>query len=94
MYMGNSVMLPWFIIHQSQLSEEFDTFLSNFKLLLDYIANSNPFVSIIIGEFNARSNNWCSSDKTTYKCKKPESLTSQCGLKQVISDQSHILESS
>ena len=48
----------------SQSSEEFDTFL------LDYIANRNPFVSIIIGDFNARSNNWCSSDKTTYEGKK------------------------
>ena len=56
----------------SQSSEEFDTFLSNFKFLLDYIANRNPFVSIII-------------------C---ESLTSQCGFKQIISDPAHILESS
>ena len=78
----------------SQSSEEFDKFLSNFEFLLDYIANRNPFVSIIIGDFNARSNNWCSSDKTTYEGKKIESLTSQCGFKQVISDPTHILESS
>ena len=45
--MRNSVILPWFIV---QSSEEFDTFLSNFEFLLDYIANRNPFVSIIIGE--------------------------------------------
>ena len=32
--------------------------------------------------------------KQLINAKKPESLTSQCGLKQVISDQSHILESS
>ena len=49
MYMRNSVILPWFIV---QSSEEFDTFLSNFEFLLDYIANRNPFVSIIIGEVN------------------------------------------
>ena len=78
----------------SQSSEEFDTFLSNFELLPDYIANRNPFVSIIIGDFNARSNNWCSRDKTTYEGKKLESLTSQCGFKQVISDPNHILENS
>ena len=78
----------------SQSSEEFDKFLSNFEFLLDYIANRNPFVSIIIGDFNARSSNWFSSDKTTYKGKKLESLTSQCGFKQVISDPTHILESS
>ena len=78
----------------SQSSEEFDTFLSNFEFLLDYIANRKPFASIIICDFNARSNNWCSSDKTTYEGKKLESLTSQCGFKQVISDPTHILESS
>ena len=54
----------------SQSSEEFQTFLKNFKLLLDNIANRKPFVSIIIGNFNARSKNWCSSDKTTYVAKK------------------------
>ena len=53
----------------SQLSEEFDTFLSNFELLLDYIANHNPFVSIINDDFNARSNNWCPNNKTTYEAK-------------------------
>ena len=62
-------------------------------MLLDYIANRNPFVSIIIGDFNAMSNNWCSSDKTTYEGKKLESLTFQCEFKQVISDPTHILES-
>ena len=78
----------------NQSSEVFDTFLSNFEFLLDYIANHNPFLSIIIGDFNARSNNWCSSGKTTYEGKKRESLTSQCGFKQVISDPIHILEKS
>ena len=48
-------------------------------MLLDYIANRNLFVSIIIGYFNARSNICCPSDKTTYEGKKLESLTSQCG---------------
>ena len=41
----------------SQSSERFDTFLSNFEFFLDSIANRNPFVSIIIGDFNVRSNN-------------------------------------
>ena len=62
-------------------------------MLLDYIANRNLFVSIIIGYFNARSNICCPSDKTTYEGKKLESLTSQCGFKQVINDPTHILES-
>ena len=92
--MGNSVILPWFIVHQFNHQKSLTHFWSNFEFFLDYIANRNPFVSIIIGDFNARSNNWCSSDKTTYEGKKLESLTSQCGFKQVISDPTHILESS
>ena len=78
----------------SQSSEEFDKIFSNFQFLLGYIANRNPFLSIIDGDFNARSNNWCSSYKTTYEGKKLASLTSQCGFKQVISDLTCILETS
>ena len=39
----------------SQSSEEFQTCLTNSDLLLDNNANRNPFVSIIIGNFNASS---------------------------------------
>ena len=87
---GKQCNITLIYLSPSQSSEEFDTFLSNFEFLLDYIANPNPFVSIIIGAFNARSNNWCFSDKTTYEGKKLESLISQCGFKQVISDPTHI----
>ena len=92
--MANSVIFTLIYHSPSQSSEEFDKYLSNFEFLLDYMTNRNPFVSIIIGDFNARSNNWCSSDKTTYEGKKLETLTSQCGFKQAISDPTHILESS
>ena len=91
---GNQCNITLIYRSPGQSSEEFDTFLSNFELLLDYIANRNPFVSIIIGDFKARSSNWCSSDKTTYEGKKLESLASQCGFKHVISDPTHILEGS
>ena len=88
--MGNSVILPWFIVQQVNHQKSV-TFLSNFELLL--IANRNSFVSIIIGDFNAKSNKWCSSDKTTYEDKKLESLTFQCRFTPVISYPIHILES-
>ena len=55
-----------------------------------YIANQNPFVSIIIGDFKEKSKNWHSTD---YDGKQLESLTSQWGFKQVISDLSQSLES-
>ena len=80
-------------LSRSQPSEEFDTFLSNFELLRDYIGNRNPFVSVIISDFNVRSNNWCSSDKATSEGKKIESLTVQCGFEQIVGDPFHISES-
>ena len=47
----------------SQSSEEFQTFSTNFELLLDNVANRNPFISII-------TKNLCSSNKITYEGKK------------------------
>ena len=44
-----------------------------------------------ICDFNAKSKKMCSSDKATYEGKKLQSLTSQCGFKQVISGPTHIL---
>ena len=49
---------------------------------------------MIINNFYVKSKNWWSSFKTAYKGKKLQSLTSQCGLKQAISDPTDILESS
>ena len=66
---GKQCNITLIYLSPSQSSEEFGTFLSNFELLLDYIANGNPFVSLIICDFNAKSSNWCSSDKTTYERK-------------------------
>ena len=93
--MGNSVILPRFIVYQVNHEMSFThSYIINFELLLDNIPNRNPFVSIIIWDFNAKSKNWCSSDKTTYEVKKLKCLTFQCGIKQVISDTTLILESS
>ena len=78
----------------SQLSEDFDIFLSNFEWFLDYIANRSPFLGTIIDDFISRSKNWSSNNKTTYEGKKLESLTSQFGFKQVISDPTHVLQNS
>ena len=77
----------------SQSSEELDTYVSNVELLLDNIATRKMFVTIIICDFNTRSNKWCSKDKTTYEGKNIESLTSQSEFKQVISDPTYLLES-
>lgn len=52
----------------SLMQVEFETFfrvLKNFELTLDKILESNPFMTIILGDFNAKSKNWCKNDTTS-----------------------------
>ena len=46
----------------SQTQDEFQTFRSNLKLNLDALLCSNPFLTVTIGDFNAKSKDWCSID--------------------------------
>ena len=46
----------------SQSREEFEKFLSNFEVLIKTISNQKDAISIIMGDFNARSSNWCKYD--------------------------------
>ena len=54
----------------------FETFVYNLELKLDPIANRNPNLIVILGDFNAKSSNWCKHDKTTYESSKIEAITS------------------
>ena len=45
----------------------FQTFLSNVELNLESLTSGNPFFSVIIGDFNVKSNNWYVNDKTSFK---------------------------
>ena len=45
--------------------EEFETFVKNLELSLEFIFNKNPYLTIVIGDFNAESYNWYKGDKTT-----------------------------
>ena len=54
----------------------FETFVYNLELKLDPIANRNPNFIVILGDFNAKSSNWCKHDKTTYESSKIEAITS------------------
>ena len=67
----------------------FETFLKNFKLNLDTILANNPFLTVVFGEFNFKSNLWCKSDKTSYEGSKIKGITFQFGLKQLINEPIH-----
>ena len=49
---------------------------------------------VILGDFNAKLNTWCKSDKTAYKCSKIDGLTSNFGLQQLIKESTHIIGNS
>ena len=61
----------------SQSSDEFENFVYNLDLTLEALTQKNPFLTVIIGDFNAKFNKWCSTDKTTPKGAKLDNLTSE-----------------
>ena len=52
------------------------------------------FETTIIGDFNAKSCNWYSHDKTNFEGSTIESITSQFGLHQLINEPTHLLQNS
>ena len=54
----------------------------------------NPFLVMVIGDFNAKSSKWYCQDKSTFKGNVIDSITSQFGLYQVIKEPIHILNTS
>ena len=61
---------------------------------LETLAQKNPFLTVVIGDFNAKSKNWCRQDRTNFEDITIENLTCQFGLSQIINEPTHILESS
>ena len=78
----------------SQTQDEFETFLQNFELTLDKTHENNPFMTIALGDFNAKSNNLCKADTTSLEGSKINTIASSYGLNQLIQEPTHILNSS
>ena len=78
----------------SQSIEEF----SNFKIKLEQtiinINNNNPYISIFIGDFNARNANWWEGDPDNYQGLDLEESFTHYGLQQIINSPTHILPNS
>ena len=68
----------------SQTQEQLQTVISNLKLSLDALLCGNPFFTVMIGDFNAKSKDWCSIDITSVEGSELGFLTSQFGLLQII----------
>ena len=57
---------------------------------MESITQKNPFLTVVIGDFNAKSSKWWIDDKTTEEGLKLENLLSQFSLSQVIIEPTHI----
>ena len=78
----------------SQNQDDFQAFIDNLEMNLETLAQKNPFLAVVIGDFNAKSKNWCSQDSTNFQGITIENLKSQFGLSQIINEATHILGSS
>ena len=77
--------------YPSQNPDEFDSFINNLeKLIIDLYSRKADFV-LMVGDFNAKSCNWSINDNTAPEGAQLDSITSLYGMKQLISEPTHIL---
>ena len=57
-----------------QSADEFNNFLNKLNLTMESITQKNPFLTVVIGDFNSRSSKWWTDDKTTQEGLKIENL--------------------
>ena len=67
--------------------EEFKTFVKNLGLNMAFIFNKNPYLTAVIGYFNANLNHWYKDNKTTPSEFKTGIMTSHYGVTQIINVQ-------
>ena len=72
----------------NQSQDDFASFINNFELNHD---SHNPFLTVVLGDFNAKLSLWYSNDITAYEGSKIDGATSQFGLEQIIKKPAHII---
>ena len=76
----------------SQSQDEFEKFS---ELNLDSLVQNNPFLVVVIGDFNAKLKNWYKKKaKCSFEGNIIENVTWQFGLQQVIKESTHVLDNS
>ena len=62
----------------SQSQDDFATFSDNFEMTLDYLVSlKNPFLPVVLGDFNTKLSQWHDKDSSTSEGISVESITSQ-----------------
>ena len=69
-------------------------FLDNLELNFDHMADKNPYLMVVLGDFNAKLNSWHRNDSTDIEGSKIDILTSTFGFHQIINEATHILNNS
>ena len=75
----------------SQSKDEFESFADNLELNLDSVVHRNPYLIVVLGDFNAQTKGWYPLGKTTYEGTRIDGITSQFGLEQLIHEPTHII---
>ena len=89
-YINKKVIVSVIYRSPSQNNDNFHAFISNFQKLISNINKHKPTLSVIAGEFNARSSSWWSNDINTTEESKLYSLTASNGFDQLINESRHI----
>ena len=63
-------------------------------MTLDLVSKKNPFLVVVLGDFNAKLSQWYDKDGSTSEGISVENIASQFGLHQIINEPTHILENS
>ena len=83
----------------SQTQDESETCLKSVEVTLDKIHENNHFMTVVLGDFNAKSNNWYKAEITSLEQMNKFAMidtiaSSNYGLNQLIQLPTHILNSS
>ena len=89
-----SVLQELFTDLLAKILDEFEFFLSNFEFLLQDIFNRNPYLTLLLSDYNARNTNWWHHDITTTKGIQLETTTTIYGLRQLVDESTHIRKNS
>ena len=78
----------------NQCQDDFESFMNNFELSLDSVMVNYPFLTVVLGDFNAKTRLWYNSNITTYEGSKIDGVNFQFGLEQIIKEPTNIIGNS
>ena len=74
----------------NQFQNGFESFIKNFELNLDWVMVNNPFLTVVLVDFNAEMSLLYNNEISKYERSKIDGVTSQFGWEQIIKETTHI----